>query len=572
MSKYTYLFSLFKNQLEQNILVVPIFSFCTLLVAWSPYFSLPIYPDEVAYQLLTGRWFQEGFRPMGLNGLCHPEGVLIPPIFWLATISTSIVQALVYGLRAERIYPMILLSTIFATTIWFLTQKVRLKSLAVFPVAIAAFGMLPAQIQLLRPEFIWICLAMLLVICSLSREIKSGALANLSIAVFYVGSYLHPEFILLAPAIILNFTRQKTRLYIKIFAIALIVFCSISSLGYWRDLAKCSEFSTYQSVLSRLSTPSLSWSFAHDSIANLLFPTDSVNVSPLLKMIYALPDLKMSQSFRSMNYYYACFLLGLFLVGVIVSFLFILDTITKKLRNENNTCKTNAENQVILFSSKPSSVSTEIDLTLISFIYLAGFFLVFLDPNHLFYRNLAFFITGSFCLAIYIDYTASRFKLSKFQRFPISIGIIFLPILMAVLSTVYSFGYVLPELMYGYAGPSIPLKVWHNTIDSKKLELIHQTLQVNPSRQKIIVDDYTYRIARSRYKEIYPITYLRLMMEVGNIPVNVISYKLNGTPVISICGYESILPIKLLSPPVPIPEYRDLCIGQIDKSLISPQQ
>jgi hypothetical protein len=564
--QYTYLLSLFEKKTTRNALIASILSFCILLLVWSPYFGLAIYPDEVAHQLTSGRWFQEGFRPSSLNKLCHPDGVLIPPIFWPATILTSVFHALIYGLKIERFYPMLLMGGVFATTIGCLTQKISLKHLAFLPVAIAAFGVMPLQIQLLRPEFIWIILALILFICALLRDLKSSInLANLSIFLFYIGSYLHPEFIFLAPAIIFNFAKQKTRLYIKLFVIALILLSAISSLGYLRELSNCSEFPTYQSAMNRISSPTFSWSFATDSIINVIFPMDTIKVllKPHLKMAYVLPDFKASREFELTTIFYATGISGLFILGLLMSSFTLLKSILKQVRF---LYERKSKSKVL---EKHSILDERVDINLISLIYFGAFFLYFLDPNHVFYRNLAFFITSSFCLVIYIDILVMKLRIKKLHHYRVSVGILIIPAIMAILSTVYSFGYVLPEITSnGYSGPSVPLKVWHSSINIKTSNVIYETLlQANPSRERIIVDDYTYRFVRSRYKEIFPITYLGLSIALG-APKNVVSSKLNGNPVIFACGFTSLLPIRLLSVPIEVPDYHNICVGIIDTSII----
>ncbi len=586
--QYTYLLSLLKKNTTRNALIASILSFCILLLVWSPYFGLAIWPDEVAYQLITGRWFQEGFRPGALNRICHLDGVLIPAIFWPATILTSVFHALIYGLKAERIYPMILMGGVFAATIGCLTQKISLKYLAFLPVAIVAFGVMPVQIQFIRPEFIWIILALILFICALLRDFKSSInLANLSIFLFYIGSYLHPEFIFLAPAIIFNFSQQKTRLYIKLFVIALIIFFAISSLGYLRELSSCNEFPIVQSTMRRISSPTFSWSFAKDSIVNVIFPMDTIKALSHLKMIYALPDFKVSRGFQLATISYATGIFGLFVLGLLISSFTVLKSIlrqVKSLYERKNSSKVlqyqsdeisiynyEEDKSVATYQNYPS-LNAQVDINLIYLIYLGGFLLYFLDPSHVFYRNLAFFITSSFCLVVYIDLLVSKLRIKKLHHYRVSVGILIVPVMMAILSTVYSFGYVLPEITSnGYSGPSVPLKAWHSSINIKTSNVIYETLlQANPSRERIIVDDYTYRFVRSRYKEIFPISYLGLFIELG-ASESVISSKLNGTPVISTCNFSTKLPIRILSAPLEVPDYHNICVGVVDTS-ISPSR
>ena len=95
-------------------------------------------------------------------------------------------------------------------------------------------------------------------------------------------------------------------------------------------------------------------------------------------------------------------------------------------------------------------------------------------------------------------------------------------------------------------------------------------LQANSSRERIIVDDYTYRLVRSRYKEIFPISYLGLFIEMG-ASEKVISSKLNDTPVISTCNFSTKLPIRILSAPLEVPDYHNICVGVVDTS-ISPSK
>jgi hypothetical protein len=584
-TKYTYLLTFLKNPSTKNALIASILSFCILLLVWSPYFGLAIYPDEVAYQLITGRWFQEGFRPSVLNKLCHPDGVLIPAVFWPATILTSVFHALIYGLKAERIYPMLLMGGVFAGTIGCLTQKISLKYLAFLPVAIAAFGVMPLQIQLLRPEFVWIILALILFICALQRGLKSSInLANLSVFLFYIGSYLHPEFIFLTPAVIFNFAQQKIRLYIKLLVITLILFFAISSLGYVRELSNCSEFPMYQSAMNRISAPTFSWSFAKDAIVNVIFPMDTIKALPHLKMIYALPDLKVSQGFQLANISYAIGIFGLFVLGLLMSSFMVLKSSLRQARflyerkskskilqyqSHETPIYSYEEDENIGVNRAYSILNTQVDINLIYLIYLGGFLLYFLDPNHVFYRNLAFFITSSFCLVVYIDILISKLKIKSLHHYRVSVGILIIPVMMAILSTVYSFGYVLPEITdNGYSGPSVPLKAWHSSLNIKTSNLIYETLlRANPSREKIIVDDYSYRLVRSRYKEIFPISYLGMFT--GTIASeNVVSFKLNGTPVILTCNFSSRLPIRLLSAPLEVPDYHNICIGIVDIAIL----
>jgi hypothetical protein len=589
----TYLPLLLTKILTKNFTKICVLTFCVLFLVWFPYFSFPIYPDEVAYQLLTGRWFQEGFSPIGLNGICHPKGVEIPPIFWTATILTSIIQSLIYSFKAERIYPMILMGVVFAATTGYLAQRIRLNYLAFLPVSIAAFGMMPAQIQLLRPEFIWIILALTLFICSLLRGWKSTKnLTILSIFLFYIGCYLHPEFIFLFPAILLNFIREKTNLYIKLSVITLVLCFVVSSLIYIQELSKCSELPSYQSAISALSTPIFSWSFLEHSISNVLFPMKMADISSGVRTAHVLPDFKMYEGFVNVNIYYTFTLLAAFIIGLIISFVIIFKSILRRSRlfceqsfksklsgnKFYNAIITSNISKIFLRDEFNRSVLSEnfnldnkIDLTLISLLYLAAFLLAFLDPNHVFYRNLVFFIICSFCLVIYIDHILLIFRIVKTPNYRISVAILLLPVIMALLSTFYSFGYVLPEITNGYSGPSVPLKVWHKPIDSKTSSLVYSTLQkASASYERVIADDYTYKFVRSRYKQIFPITYLGLSIT-GGVSKNVIMSKLNGIPIIVDCEYKSVLPFKLLSDALPIPDYRDICIGIIDASLVSSQ-
>ena len=352
-----------------------------------------------------------------------------------------------------------------------------------------------------------------------------------------------------------------------------------------RELSNCSEFPMYQSAMNRMSVPTFSWSFAKDAIINIIFPMDTIKALPHLKMIYALPELKISQGFQLANISYATGIFGLLVLGLLMSSFMILKSILRQVRF---LYKRKSKSKILQYQSHETPIysyeedkntginqaysilNTQVDINLIYLIYLGGFLLYFLDPDHVFYRNLAFFITSSFCLVIYIDVLISKLKIKNLDHYRVSVGILIIPVMMAILSTVYSFGYVLPEITTnGYAGPSVPLKAWHSSLNIKTSNVIYETLlQANSSREKIIVDDYTFRLIRSRYKEIFPISYLGLFIELG-ASENVVPSKLNGTPVIFTCAFRSKLPIRLLSAPIEVPHYHNICIGVVDTS-ISP--
>ncbi len=184
-----------------------------ILLLFVPWFSFPIYPDEIAHRFWTSRFFIDGQQRTSLFAVCEGNHILsIPWVFYPAGTILSL-YSLIDNPAFNRILAILSFLACFML-LWTVLAMRGGKGRAPRPVDylslaglvfIAMIGVTPAALVALRGEhFIMILIATLLLLAVHVRsKLTAGVVLPLSLVIFLIFSiaaYSHPKTLYFAPA------------------------------------------------------------------------------------------------------------------------------------------------------------------------------------------------------------------------------------------------------------------------------------------------------------------------------------------------------------------------------------
>jgi hypothetical protein len=305
-----------------------------------------------------------------------------------------------------------------------------------------------------------------------------------------LGTFVHVEFILLVPALIICGWQTLNHIGKKFIWVILVIATSMIGRQQYSNGSNCSTFPEYQAFLNELSAPKLSsLSTKWNDFSNNM--TIGGNYSPQ-NIMPPLPDNAISLEIQKVG-------IGLIWLFISISLFIGVAKIFKSLVSQSNPYKNLSQFSQILM-----------DPSLTGLLILGGSIaLVALDPTHTFYRSSAAVVVGSFAASQSTDITHKNIKFWNYLKaiaLSIMLGGLFFSITMW--STINK------QFEMGYAGPSVSQRDWKSANRRPLSKTIHDFIASNPS-EAVVIDDTTYNIAKDNYKKLIPVTYLSLAMDAG---------------------------------------------------------
>ena len=475
--------------------LIAIAAFFIVSIPMIQFANFPVYPDEIAFRLLSGRWLTEGLRATGIHWICHPTGVKLEYFFLPAAAILQAVNSLLEITNLQRYFAIISLSLAMTITLTAIVRVRGIQITAFLPIAVLYMGLIPVFLLIQRPEQLWIfaALGLLTSVSVKSHPYKIGFLLA-SFIFFYVGFFVHVEFLLLLPAILVaGWQILKTRLK-KITWIALGILTAIAGRAQSIAASECIGHPSYNEFLKSISSPKLNSldSFWNDFWKSLVVGGNfsPINIAP------PLPEFSLIIDFQKAGF--IIILLAMLFIAIARAAMLCLSS--KKRINSN-------ERKIWIDPILRDSSMTGL------FILIACFGLIAFDPLHVFYRNTAALVIGSFAIAQQPN-LSPVISLKK-HNLCISLKIVLILVVMgSMMSSILMWPNMINKLEAGYVGPSLSQKDWETTNKRPLDKNIMNFISSNPS-ESIIIDDSTYNIAKLDYKHLVPITYLSLAIANG---------------------------------------------------------
>lgn len=484
------------NPLKQNkAKLIPIASLLMILIPMIQFANFPVYPDEISFRLLSGRWLTEGLRSTGINWICHPTGVKLEYFFLPAAAILEAINSLLEITNFQRYFAIISLSLAMTITLSAIVRVRGIRITTFLPIAVLYLGLIPVFLLIQRPEQLWIFAALgLLTSVSVKSHPNKINFLFASFIFYYVGFFAHVEFLLLLPAILIaGWQILKTRLK-KITWIALGILTAMAGRAQFSAASKCLAYPTYTKFLNNVFNPKLNSldSFWNDFWKSLVVGGNfsPINIAP------PLPEFSIIIDFQKAGFIITL----LVMLSVAITRGAMLWLSSKKRINANE-----GETWIEAIAKNPSMTGL--------LILIACFALIAFDPLHVFYRNTTALVVGSFAIAQQPN--LSPFISLKKHNLCISLKIVSILVMMgSMMSSILMWPNLINKLEAGYVGPSLSQKDWMTTNKRPLNNNIASFIASNPS-EVIIFDDSTYNIAKDNYRHLVPITYLALAMQNG---------------------------------------------------------
>jgi hypothetical protein len=466
-----------------------------ILLPMAKFVDFPIIPDEISFRLLSGRWLTEDLRATGIHWICHPTGVKLEYFFLPAAIILQAINGLLESTNFQRQFAAISMSFAITITLSAIARIRGIRITTLLPIGVLYMGLIPVFLILQRPEQLWIfaALGLLSSISIKARQHKTGFLLA-SFIFYYVGFFVHVEFLLLLPAILVaGWQILKSRLK-KITWIVLGILTAIAGRAQFANASSCLAYPSYNEFLNSVFNPKLNSldSFWNDFWKSLVIGGNfsTIHIAP------PLPELSIIIDFQKAGF-------GFILITMIYATFVSIQT----LWPSSNTR---------LYANKKlawiSTIANNPSLTGV-FILIASLSMIAFDPLHQFYRNTGALIVGSLAIAQQPK-TTSIILTNKNYIYILLKTVAILLVIGSSLSSMLMWSTLSNKIEAGYVGPSLSKKDWESTNKRPLNTNVISYFGSNPS-EVIIIDDSTYNIAKDNYRHLVPITYLALAMQNG---------------------------------------------------------
>lgn len=448
-----------------------------LLLSWLPLRHTPVYPDEVAFRLISARWLQQGLRSTGvLSWLCSPEGQPLHPFFLPAAAALQGLNRVSELPGLQRPVAMGVLSGLLCLSQALAQRRWGWHPLLLLPIGVAMFGTLPIYLTIQRPELLWSASALMLLA---SATLAGQRLAPLALAIsgllFYLGSATHPEFLLLLPALFVTGWQVLRQPAGRLAWVLLLTLCAGGMLSGAGAMKACAGFPQMAHYMKEVSTPAMgSLSSVVRNVAQGLI------VGGRFSPLNTLPPLPASRLRIGLQAAGLLTMLALWCLTVGASSLDVLRALRRRPK--------------LTLLQHPR---------LPGLLLLAGcVLLIGLDPHQVFYRTVNGLLVGSVVVSQ--------------QLRPRGWWLAGASVLLA-LALVASWserGTLVAAYRNGYAGPSLPQQAWAAAQRRPLPEEVRRFVEQHPGR-RIVIDDATYGLMRDAYEQLLPISYMGLAIQRG---------------------------------------------------------
>jgi hypothetical protein len=478
--------------------------FLVLLLSWLPLRHTPVYPDEVAFRLISARWLSQGLRSTGvLSWLCSPEGLPLQPFFLPAAAALQGLNRVSELPGIQRPVAMGVLSGLICLSQALAQRRWGWHPLLLLPIGVAMFGTLPIYLTIQRPELLWSAAALMLLASASLAGQRWGRLAlAISALLFYLGSATHPEFLLLLPALLITGWQVLRQPAARLAWLLLLLLSAWGMLSGSEAMKECAGLPHIARYMSEVSTPALG------SVPNMAGNVaKGLIVGGRFSPLDTLPPLPASR-----------LRIGLQATGLLtLGMLWGLTVVTSSL--------------AVLHSLRRGPVQAVLQhprlpglLLLVGCILLIG-----ADPNQAFYRTVNGLLVGSVVVSQHL-----RLRLRGW--WPVSTALL---LALALLASWGERGTLVAAYRNGYGGPSLPQNAWATSQKRPLPEELRQFVERHPGR-RILIDDATYGLVRDHYEQLLPISYAGLAISRGESAATIRGVIGSDTPVLLQCSNPGI--------------------------------
>jgi hypothetical protein len=531
-----------------------------ILFIYSQFYRLPVFPDEVAYKNVTGRWRETGFMGPSFDWLCRVKGYSVPHYFWPSRLIAGLWAELINTYPwLERAAPAITLILLYGFLLYWQARKSQ-SILKLGPLLVcSSLGIIPGWLLLQRPEFVWTTTALIMLcVLNLKNTLFKRVVWIAAFLAFYYGSYLHQEFWALYPAVVASgmhaYRSRLARSVILLLATSVI----LSSFHFLSIRDGCPDAEILQATFDEESLPK-------PAAISALISALTINLSGIGPFELAdggFPALNSSPIQGSTAIIHSIVILGCFAWIVLAwarTSLLEISSILRYLRN---------------FNTPAYQATYEFNNMAVNLILASALFIIIFDPNLLGYRTAAGFCVGVFAAAS-ADITNSFHLLPWGVKRLLIYFILALIILSMASSVYYAVFHFASAFQSGYTGPSTSRAIWEKNLTTKTPShlLANQALAelTGGKREILIIDNYTYPWFHDEFLNLVEITYLGRAVDYGLSPAEINS-RLRGVPFAVRCGNSYVRSLGLkgktttegLRAKIPIEHGESICIGIVE--------
>lgn len=475
-----------------------VLSFFSLLV----WFTMPIYPDEIAVRLTSGRYFQDGGIAQKLFHICSANSHETPILFVFPALVLSGLD-LFFSPASTRIFPLIITLAAISLTI-FLSMRKGFPYAAIVAttglLGVAGSGLILARYEYMQVLNVAFCLGAIYFVESDSQRpsVRYGLLIALMLSIL-LSLYVHIQGLIFLPLTLFlihqllypvaGITRSAVLLT------ALLLVATYTSIDFHK--ISCSDHPQIEQYLADMV---FNWGKFNSLGTGEWFGLElkKYYLSFLYKENYQigyLPGIVAANQLQKS-------LLDLLNLGIVAIVLInFLLFVYVAIRGSIYLVKKLWQKLFAPAAFSDGKLTLEAAFVLLLFV-MPTLFLFIYDSDRNFYRS--FFI--NFLIALVMAVVLSR-KLE--EHVPMYMKVYFgLCGVMVFISLVINVWWFKSNIDAGFEGPSIStMQDWKSI--NQDVTLLAKDCKIDLDNGKIVIDDMTYDSLKSS-PNLYPITYLQL--------------------------------------------------------------
>jgi hypothetical protein len=499
-----------------------LFFFGLAVILCFVWFFMPIYPDEVAFEIYSTRFIQDKKIVNGLFAACLDNIKITPNLFYIPAYLVSFIH-MNFSIIQIRYLSIVTILLVILVVLWNIKDDSRNKVLPSAFLLTSLIGVSGSGLILVRPESLQLLniLFCLLSFFYIENKGKSGIINFLLTILLFlsasISTYSHPQGILFVPLSFYLIARLNEKYIDLKISLSLLIFTFfiffLNSLNFFNF--KCNKFPGIENFMASLRFDFRN--FLDTSFIVWVAQKISRFSEPFLyKSSYTinyLPGISHTSKTQFFLLSFENFFISLILfINLFIPLIFYKNFLCDFLIKRN-----------ALFRFKFFVKSRYLFLFM---LVSPVFFLIAYDTGQNFYRQ--FFL--NFILAIFASvYLRTLTKKNIFTRiYPfVILGVIFISFCMN-----YFFFYT--SLKNGFSGPSIPQELFTKNYSNEIKELT-KLCDLDLDSGRGLVDDLTYQYLKD-YPNLYPYTYALVSAQVSGTNIKEIFDEINPNFTLARCG------------------------------------
>ncbi len=486
------------------------------------WFFMPIYPDEVAFEMSSTRFIQDKKIVNGLFAACLDNMKITPNLFYIPAYLLSFIH-MNFSIIQIRYLSIISILVIILVFLWNSKNDSRSKLLPSAFLLTSLIGVSGSGLILARPESLQLLniLFCLLSFFYIENRGKSWIInILLTILLFLsalISTYSHPQGILFVPLSFYLIARlNEKHLDLKI-SLSLLIFTFLifflNSLSFFNF--KCNKFPGIENFMASLRFDFRN--FLDTSFIVWVAQKISRFADPFLyKSSYTinyLPGISQTSKIQFFLLSFENFFISLILfINLFIPIIFYKNFLCDFLIKRN-----------ALFSFNFFIKSKHLFLFM---LVSPVFFLIFYDTGQNFYREFFLNFILAIFASIYLSTITKKNIFTKIYSYVI-LGVIFISICMN-----YFFFYT--QLKNGFAGPSIPQALFNKNY-SNEIKDLTKLCDLDLDSGRGVVDDLTYQYLKE-YPNLYSYTYALVSAQLSGTNIKEIFAEINPNFSLARCG------------------------------------